>query len=88
MNSIFQEDEYIQLAAMHYYIQYGSELSKDNVRQVVLECIPTTRIENKSMDKWIEHITSALSQVDRTLCYVLEAFTYACLNVSKDGLTF
>ncbi|XP_013858260.1 unconventional myosin-VIIa [Austrofundulus limnaeus] len=57
-----KEDEYIKLAAMHYYIQFGSELNKDNVRQVVLDCITTTRIENKSLTKWIELITSALSQ--------------------------
>lgn len=63
----FQEDEYVQLAAMHYYIQFGSEPREDDVKQVVHECITTTRIENKSMFIWVQLITSALSQVeDRT----------------------
>ncbi|XP_037537916.1 unconventional myosin-VIIa [Nematolebias whitei] len=57
-----KEDEYIQLAAMHYYIQFGSEPRGDDVKQVVQECITTTRIENKSMLIWVQLITSALSQ--------------------------
>ncbi|XP_041849279.1 unconventional myosin-VIIa-like [Melanotaenia boesemani] len=57
-----REDEFVQLAAMHYYIQFGSVVIRDNVRSVVEECIATTLIENKSMTRWIQLITSALSQ--------------------------
>nr|XP_015812974.2 unconventional myosin-VIIa [Nothobranchius furzeri] len=57
-----KEDEYVQLAAMHHFIRFGSELNRDDVESVVLECIPTTSIESKSMTKWIQLITSALSQ--------------------------
>uniref|UniRef100_A0AAQ5YJ67 Myosin VIIBb n=1 Tax=Amphiprion ocellaris TaxID=80972 RepID=A0AAQ5YJ67_AMPOC len=58
-----KEDECIQLAAMHYYIQFGSEYDRENVQSVVEECIPTHLIENKSMTKWIQLISSPLLQV-------------------------
>ncbi|KAM8850065.1 unconventional myosin-VIIa-like [Spinachia spinachia] len=54
-----KEDEYIQLGAQHYYIQFGSAYNKDNVRKVVEQCITTTLIESKSMTKWIELISAA-----------------------------
>uniref|UniRef100_A0AAQ5X3P7 Myosin VIIBb n=1 Tax=Amphiprion ocellaris TaxID=80972 RepID=A0AAQ5X3P7_AMPOC len=57
-----KEDECIQLAAMHYYIQFGSEYDRENVQSVVEECIPTHLIENKSMTKWIQLISSPLLQ--------------------------
>ncbi|XP_061588983.1 unconventional myosin-VIIa-like [Cololabis saira] len=57
-----KEDEYVQLAAMHSYIRLGSAPGREEVRRVVDECIPTTLIENKSMTKWIQLITSALSE--------------------------
>ncbi|KAF7652777.1 hypothetical protein LDENG_00092430 [Lucifuga dentata] len=54
-----KEDEYVQLAAQHYYIQFGSEHNTENVRKVVEECISTSLIENKSLAKWIQLISSA-----------------------------
>lgn len=59
MYCISQEDEYVQLAAQHYYIQFGSAYNKDNVQKVVEECIATTLIENKSMTKWVQLISAA-----------------------------
>ncbi|XP_029309255.1 LOW QUALITY PROTEIN: unconventional myosin-VIIb-like [Cottoperca gobio] len=56
------EDEYVQLAAKHYYIQFGAAYNRDNVHQVVEECIATPLIENKSMTKWIELISDAHQQ--------------------------
>uniref|UniRef100_A0A8C9Y8E5 Myosin VIIBb n=1 Tax=Sander lucioperca TaxID=283035 RepID=A0A8C9Y8E5_SANLU len=58
-----KEDDYIQLAAKHYYIQFGSAYNKDNIQKVVEECIATTLIENKSMTKWIQLISEAHLQV-------------------------
>lgn len=60
---VSQEDDYIQLATMHSYIRFGTAHTKENVQKVVQECIPTMLIESKSMTKWIQLITSALSQV-------------------------
>uniref|UniRef100_A0A8D3D1Y2 Myosin VIIBb n=1 Tax=Scophthalmus maximus TaxID=52904 RepID=A0A8D3D1Y2_SCOMX len=56
-------DDYVQLAVKHYYTQFGSACSKENVRRVVEQCIATTLIENKSMARWIQLISSAHSQV-------------------------
>ncbi|XP_028284277.1 unconventional myosin-VIIa-like isoform X2 [Parambassis ranga] len=55
-----KEDEYVQLAAKHYYIQFGSENNRQNIQKVVEECIATTLIESKSMTKWIQLISDAL----------------------------
>ncbi|XP_038575317.1 unconventional myosin-VIIa-like [Micropterus salmoides] len=54
-----KEDEYVQLAAKHYYIEFGTVYNKDNVQKVVEDCIATPLIENKSMTKWIQLISAA-----------------------------
>ncbi|KAI3375240.1 hypothetical protein L3Q82_021746, partial [Scortum barcoo] len=54
-----KEDDYVQLAAQHYYIQFGSAHSKDNVQKVVEDCITTTLIESKSFTKWVQLISTA-----------------------------
>ncbi|XP_041658240.1 unconventional myosin-VIIa-like [Cheilinus undulatus] len=54
-----KEDEYIQMAAQHYYIRFGSIFNKDNMQKVVTECIATPLIENKSMAKWVQLISAA-----------------------------
>lgn len=65
MYCISQEDEYVQLAAKHYYIEFGTVYNKDNVQKVVEDCIATPLIENKSMTKWIQLISAAHLQVKR-----------------------
>uniref|UniRef100_A0A8C4DK70 Myosin VIIBb n=1 Tax=Dicentrarchus labrax TaxID=13489 RepID=A0A8C4DK70_DICLA len=60
-----KEDEYVNLAVKHYYIQFGSTHNKDNVRKVVEEFIATPLIENKSMTKWIELISTAYLQQNK-----------------------
>lgn len=62
-----QQDEYIELATKHYYTRFGTSFSRVNVQRVVEECITTPLIESKSMNKWIELISTALSQV-RSQC--------------------
>uniref|UniRef100_A0A671VEU5 Myosin VIIBb n=1 Tax=Sparus aurata TaxID=8175 RepID=A0A671VEU5_SPAAU len=57
-----KEDEYVHMAAQHYYIQFGSAFNKDNVQKVVDECIATQLIESKSMSKWIQLISTAVLQ--------------------------
>lgn len=60
---LFQEDDYVQLAAKHYYIQYGSESSLENARKVVRECLRLDLIESKSEAKLVQLVSSAHSQV-------------------------
>nr|XP_061795835.1 unconventional myosin-VIIa-like [Nerophis lumbriciformis] len=57
-----KDDEYVQLAAKHYYIRFGSAYSKENVRKAVEDCITIPLIENKSMAKWIQLISTAYLQ--------------------------
>lgn len=58
-----QDDDYVQLAAKHYYVTFGAEFKRDNVQKVVEECITTTLIEKKSMGKWIQLISNEHLQV-------------------------
>ncbi|XP_055007885.1 unconventional myosin-VIIa-like isoform X2 [Boleophthalmus pectinirostris] len=57
-----KEDDYVLLAVQHYYIQFGSEYNALNARKVVGDCITTTLIESKSMNKWIQLINTGHSQ--------------------------
>lgn len=59
----FHKDEYVQLVATHYYIQFGSANYQGNVQKVVEECIPIHLIEHKSMSKWIQLISTAHLEV-------------------------
>lgn len=58
-----QEDEYVSLAAMHYYVQFGSAYNRQNVQQVVEESISTELIQSRGMAKWIDLVRSAHLQV-------------------------
>uniref|UniRef100_A0A3B4EZ56 Unconventional myosin-VIIa-like n=1 Tax=Pundamilia nyererei TaxID=303518 RepID=A0A3B4EZ56_9CICH len=60
-----KDDDYIQLAIMHYYIMFGSEYSVENVTKVVNECITTQLIESKSKTRWTQFISSAHKEVNQ-----------------------
>ncbi|XP_036421253.1 unconventional myosin-VIIb [Colossoma macropomum] len=57
-----KEDDYVQLAAKHYYIQYGSESNLQTARKVVQECINLSLIERKSEGKLAQLVSSAHAQ--------------------------
>uniref|UniRef100_A0A8C1ZX26 Myosin VIIBb n=1 Tax=Cyprinus carpio TaxID=7962 RepID=A0A8C1ZX26_CYPCA len=57
-----KEDDYVQLAAKHYYVQHGSESSMETTEKIVRECVSMTLIENKSMVKLMQMIHSAHTQ--------------------------
>lgn len=63
MCCIFYKDEYVQLVAKHYYIQFRSSNNQGNVQKVVEECIPIHLIEHKSMSKWMQLISAAHLEV-------------------------
>ncbi|KAL1023382.1 hypothetical protein UPYG_G00040140 [Umbra pygmaea] len=54
-----KEEDIVQLAAKHFYIQYGSEGSLDNAKTVVQDCVKSSLLEAKSQDKWIQMVSSA-----------------------------
>lgn len=60
-----QEDEYVTLAAMHYYIQFGPVYKRDDMQKAVEECIADELIESRGMAKWIDLVGSAHLQVCR-----------------------
>ncbi|KAK1786290.1 hypothetical protein P4O66_017991, partial [Electrophorus voltai] len=57
-----KEDEYVQLAAKHYYVQYGTKRSSEMARSVVRECINLTVIESKSEAMLVQLVSLAHEQ--------------------------
>ncbi|XP_016380628.1 unconventional myosin-VIIa-like [Sinocyclocheilus rhinocerous] len=57
-----KEDDYVQLAAKHYYVQHGSESSMQTTDKIVRECMNMTLIENKSVAKLVQMVHSAHTQ--------------------------
>jgi hypothetical protein len=79
---VIQEDDFVQLAAMYYYVTFGSTNSVESAKKVVGECITTELIETKSQGKWIQLVTAAHTQVllltgaisnDQTTCSILSS---------------
>ncbi|KAJ3595721.1 hypothetical protein NHX12_005024 [Muraenolepis orangiensis] len=57
-----KEDEYAQLAAKHYFVQFGSDNNMENTRTVVEDCITNSLIDTKSLAKWNSLVDSIHSQ--------------------------
>ncbi|XP_060754217.1 unconventional myosin-VIIa [Neoarius graeffei] len=57
-----KEDDYVQLAAKHYYIKYSTERSEEKAKSIVWECLSLNLIENKSEVKLVQLISAAHEQ--------------------------
>ncbi|XP_039985647.1 unconventional myosin-VIIa isoform X1 [Xiphias gladius] len=57
-----QEDDLVQLAAKHLYIQHSSDSSPENVKQSVQDCINSSLLEAESEAKWVQMVSTAHSQ--------------------------
>ncbi|RXM33234.1 Unconventional myosin-VIIa [Acipenser ruthenus] len=57
-----KDDDVVQLAAKHYYIQYKTNNLEENSRRVVQDCITNTQLEAKSESKWIQMVSAAHSK--------------------------
>ena len=64
--TLWQEDDYVQLAAKHLYIQHGSGSSPEHVKEVVQECINTSLLESKSEAKWVQMVSTAHAEVSHS----------------------
>lgn len=64
--SLSQEDDLVQLAAKHLYIQHGQDGSPENVKEAVQDCINSSLLEAKSEAKWLQMVSTAHAQVSRT----------------------
>ncbi|XP_026199603.1 unconventional myosin-VIIb [Anabas testudineus] len=57
-----KEDDLVQLAAKHLYIQHGADSSLQNVKGAVQECINNSLLEAKSEAKWVQMVSTAHAQ--------------------------
>ncbi|KAL6458208.1 hypothetical protein MHYP_G00334380 [Metynnis hypsauchen] len=54
-----REDDVVELAAKHFFVQYGSDSSMENTKSVVQDCVNSTLLESKSEAKWIQMVNTA-----------------------------
>ncbi|XP_036376709.1 unconventional myosin-VIIa [Megalops cyprinoides] len=54
-----KEDDIVDLAAKHFYVQYGSDSGGENAKNVVQDCIKTSLLEAKSEAKWVQMVSTA-----------------------------
>ncbi|KAL4608334.1 unconventional myosin-VIIb-like [Arapaima gigas] len=54
-----KEDDYIQFAAKHFYVEFGADASDENAKKVVQDCISITLIEIKSLAKLVQLVKTA-----------------------------
>uniref|UniRef100_I3KT62 Si:ch73-194h10.2 n=1 Tax=Oreochromis niloticus TaxID=8128 RepID=I3KT62_ORENI len=59
-----KEDDYVDLAAKHLYIQHGSDSRPENVKDVVQDCISNSLLETKTETKWVQMVSTAHAQPD------------------------
>nr|XP_055069781.1 LOW QUALITY PROTEIN: unconventional myosin-VIIa [Misgurnus anguillicaudatus] len=57
-----KEEDYVALAAKHFYVEYGSNSSMEKAESVVRECINSKLLEAKSEDKWVQMVSTAHAQ--------------------------
>ncbi|XP_069006967.1 unconventional myosin-VIIa [Embiotoca jacksoni] len=57
-----KEDDVIELAAKHLYIQHNSDSSPEHVKEAVLECFNSSLLEAKSEAKWVQLVSTAHAQ--------------------------
>ncbi|XP_063056384.1 unconventional myosin-VIIa [Engraulis encrasicolus] len=54
-----KEEDLVQLAAKHFFVQYGKSSSMEEARSVVQECITSAQLEAKTEEKWVQMIHAA-----------------------------
>ncbi|XP_026863554.2 unconventional myosin-VIIa [Electrophorus electricus] len=54
-----KEDDVVQLAAKHFFIQYGSDSSAENAKSVVKDCVNSKLLEAKSEATWLQMVIEA-----------------------------
>ncbi|XP_034556960.1 unconventional myosin-VIIa [Notolabrus celidotus] len=57
-----KEDDLVQLAAKHLYVQHGSDGGPEQVKEVVQDCINNSLLEAKSEAKWVQMVSTAHAQ--------------------------
>ncbi|XP_078115998.1 unconventional myosin-VIIb [Sander vitreus] len=57
-----KEEDYVQLAAKHLYIQHGSDSCAEHVKEAVQDCINNSRLEAKSEAQWVQMVSTSHAQ--------------------------
>ncbi|KAM7388682.1 hypothetical protein PAMP_024842 [Pampus punctatissimus] len=58
-----KEDDLVEFTAKHLYIQHGSDISPENLKEAVQDCIKSSLLEAKSEAKWVQMVSTAHAQV-------------------------
>eukprot|EP00062_Callorhinchus_milii_P000421 gi/632934415/ref/XP_007882952.1/ PREDICTED: unconventional myosin-VIIb isoform X1 [Callorhinchus milii] len=53
-----KEEELGDIAAKHYYVEFGMNMSTEKALKVMSACVPDKLIKSKSGDKWCQQITT------------------------------
>ncbi|KAG9341588.1 hypothetical protein JZ751_019103 [Albula glossodonta] len=54
-----KENDLVNLAVKHFFVQYGSDSGEENAKSVVQACISSSLLEAKSEEKWVQMVTTA-----------------------------
>ncbi|KAM4628965.1 unconventional myosin-VIIa [Polymixia lowei] len=57
-----KQDDLVELAAKHLYIQHGSDCSPESIKSVIQDCINPSLLEAKSEAKWLQMVGIAHAQ--------------------------
>lgn len=63
MDSLFQEEDLVEIAAKYCYIQFGDTIHNELVQKVLHDCIPVKQLKSKPLEKWVSLITYAHAKV-------------------------
>uniref|UniRef100_A0A4W3JEX2 Myosin VIIBb n=1 Tax=Callorhinchus milii TaxID=7868 RepID=A0A4W3JEX2_CALMI len=58
-----KEEELGDIAAKHYYVEFGMNMSTEKALKVMSACVPDKLIKSKSGDKWCQQITTTHAKV-------------------------
>ncbi|XP_064419068.1 unconventional myosin-VIIa [Latimeria chalumnae] len=53
-----KEEDLVELAAKHYYVNFGTSVGVEMSHKVIQDCIPNKILATKSVEKWAQLITS------------------------------
>jgi myosin VIIa len=72
------------IAARQYFIEYGSDIRTDRVRELIPRCIPDNQlVQNKAMERWIQIITHAHKRL-----FIDESSSLSVQHVKEDVVNY
>jgi myosin VIIa len=59
-----REDDYAEIAAKEYYVEYGTDMDTERLTRLVPSYIPDAALQGKAVDKWASRIEKAFNKSD------------------------